>query len=795
MPFTEQQAVHALTVLTRLAQREQDVGRWIVDALLRDPARLVGPAIRVAVETGQPMGVHLDRVLRETDLPTEVLVAARASIPPHTTVLGSTDAVITRILLDRGVGAGTPEHVGLAVQHAERLLETGDLARASEVAATAVEAARLHPGLHLLEALRVRSACHTASGEHLAAIRTAQTAVHALAELGIRSPGVVATTWHTLGMRLLNAGRAGPAAAASDRAEIHARLAIDSAAAERGDIGGAYHLLGLVSLGRAQALIDADRPEEALDPAMRAVTIIREHAVQSPDGHGVEHAQAILTAARALEAADERDPLVAAARGAVGEALPAAVLELCRDRGRRGDLNGLRVYATFAVNIFTKIGGKAAAVLVDTFVDLGLAWLDNVGGEPVERVDAATVVIEAAVAAGRTLDDNERLVFQRALMARGRLHERLADGPDTEAEAEAAAREAVRVAQDGPLLARAVAANSLSNRLANAGRIGAAARAEADAVRDLAAVYRPDRADQVFVAAAWTRRLFALAEPGGGPDADLLGFAVSLLTSYRPHRAADTVLGNLTAIGFEAVMVYVRRGDAEGAARAHRALSALADATGDEGVRRARVLVAFSALCGHLRAGRVDLAVEAHDDVACVRSGDEQVVQWAKCANALINVYVDTNFACAQELAMRAGPALRSPQYLAALPSLGENDPSGYLAWLDEIVAGHGVIPGADRATLEALEADYRATVARRRRDFGEDHEATLATRVKHAQILHWLGRTAEARIELGVALEASRNQRGPDHEQTRALQERLDALPAESGAENLRQSNRRSHQ
>ncbi|MBG6065614.1 hypothetical protein [Micromonospora ureilytica] len=784
MPFTEEQAVHALTVLTRLAQREQNVGRWIVDALLRDPARLVGPAIRVAVETGQPMGVHLDRVLRETDLPTEVLVAARASIPPHTTVLGSTDAVITGILLDRGVGAGTPEHAGLAVQHAERLLETGDLARASEVAATAVEAARQHPGLHLLEALRVRSACHTASGEHLAAIRTAQAAVHALAELGIRSPGVVATTWHTLSVRLLNAGRAGPAAAASDSAEIHARLAIDSAAAERGDIGGAYHLLGLVSLGRAQALIDADRPEEALDPAMRAVTIIREHAVQSPDGHGVEHAQAILTAARALaarrEAADESDPLVAAARGAVAEALPAAVIELCRDRGRRRDLNGMRVYAAFAVNIFTKIGAKAAAVLVDAFVDLGLSWLDNVGGEPVERVDAAAVVIEAAVAVGRTLDDNERLAFQRALIARGRLYERLADGPDTEAEA--ASREAVRVARDGPLLARAVAANSLANRLANAGRIEEAARAEADAVRDLAAFYQPDRADQVFVAAAWTRRLFVLTEPGGGPDDDLLGFAVSLLTSYRPHRAADTVLGNLTAIGFEAVMVHVRRGDAEGAARAHRALGALADATGDEGVRRARVLVAFSALCGHLRAGRVDLAVEAHDDVAGVRCGDEQVVQWARCANALINVYVDTNFAAAQELAMRAGPALRSPQYLAALPSLGENDPSGYLAWLDEIVAGHGVIPGADRVTLEALEADYRATVAQRRRDFGEHHEATLATRVKYAQILHWLGRTAEARTELGAAVEASRSQRGPDHEQTRALQERLDALPTESG-------------
>ncbi|WP_444951790.1 hypothetical protein [Micromonospora ureilytica] len=783
MPFTDEQAVHALTVLTRLAQREQDVGRWIVDALLRDPARLVGPAIRVAVETGQPMGAHLERVLRETDLPTEVLVAAQASIPPHTTVLRSTDAVITGILLDRGVGTGTPEHAGLAVQHAERLLETGDLARAGEVAATAVEAARRHPGHLLLEALRVRSAFHTAVGEHLAAIRTAQAAVHALAELGIRSPGLVAATWHTLGMRLFNAGRAGPAAAAFDRAEIHARLAIDSAAAERGDIGGAYHLLGLVSLGRAQALIDADRPEEALDPAMRAVAIIREHAAQSPDGHGVEHAQAILTAARALEAADERDPLVAAARGAVGEALPAAVIELCQDRGRRRDLNGMRVYATFAVNIFTKIGAKASAVLVDVFVDLGLAWLDNVGEEPVERVDAAAVVIEAAVAAGRTLEGDERLAFQRALIARGRLHERLADGPDTGAEAAvAAAREAVRVANDGPLMARAVAANSLSNRLANAGRIEEAARAAADAVRDLAAVYRPDRADQVFVAAAWTRRLFALTEPGGGPDADLLGFAVSLLTSYRSHRAADTVLGNLTAIGFEAVMVYVRRGDAEGAARAHRALGALADATGHEGVRRARVLVAFSALCGHLRAGRVDLAVEAHDDVADVRNVDEQVVQWAKCANALINVYVDTDFAAAQELAMRAGPALRSPQYLAVLPSLGENDPPGYLAWLDEIVAGHGVIPGADRATLEALEADYRATVAQRRRDFGEHHEATLATRVKYAQILHWLGRTAEARTELGAALEASRSERGPDHEQTRALQERLDALPTESG-------------
>src|SRR5262249_57452807 len=59
VPFTDEQATHALTVLTRLAQREQDVGEWILDALRRDPVPFVGPPVRVAAQTGHPTGTLL----------------------------------------------------------------------------------------------------------------------------------------------------------------------------------------------------------------------------------------------------------------------------------------------------------------------------------------------------------------------------------------------------------------------------------------------------------------------------------------------------------------------------------------------------------------------------------------------------------------------------------------------------------------------------------------------------------------------------------------------------------------
>ncbi|HEX5080070.1 MAG TPA: tetratricopeptide repeat protein [Geminicoccaceae bacterium] len=60
---SQDQVQNALTVLTRLAQRRPDAERWLEQAFAGDLERLAEPAIRVAIETGPPMGKVLAQAL------------------------------------------------------------------------------------------------------------------------------------------------------------------------------------------------------------------------------------------------------------------------------------------------------------------------------------------------------------------------------------------------------------------------------------------------------------------------------------------------------------------------------------------------------------------------------------------------------------------------------------------------------------------------------------------------------------------------------------------------------------
>src|SRR5687768_5545130 len=61
--MTTERRKNALTVLTRLAQREPSENRWLLAALSKDPVGLAEVAIDVAIETGEPIAASLVQLL------------------------------------------------------------------------------------------------------------------------------------------------------------------------------------------------------------------------------------------------------------------------------------------------------------------------------------------------------------------------------------------------------------------------------------------------------------------------------------------------------------------------------------------------------------------------------------------------------------------------------------------------------------------------------------------------------------------------------------------------------------
>jgi hypothetical protein len=101
-------------------------------------------------------------------------------------------------------------------------------------------------------------------------------------------------------------------------------------------------------------------------------------------------------------------------------------------------------------------------------------------------------------------------------------------------------------------------------------------------------------------------------------------------------------------------------------------------------------MAAWNAVRSCLQHDRIDLAVTAYQDIASMAGTDPvdeiALTEQGKCANALVNVYLDTDITRASEIARSAERALRSPEYLAALAQVGEEDPDGFLRWVDDII-------------------------------------------------------------------------------------------------------------
>jgi hypothetical protein len=307
------------------------------------------------------------------------------------------------------------------------------------------------------------------------------------------------------------------------------------------------------------------------------------------------------------------------------------------------------------------------------------------------------------------------------------------------------------------------------------------------AIEAMAIVYDPDRADDVWSTSAWLSGAMHMAE-----SQEVLteltdttfSLAIDVLEGFTTHRDLARVADFLGGMGFLTVTGLARRNDSEATARALNALARLAHRYPNEtGIVSAMVFAPLNAIGCHLQTYRLDLADAALEGLAALVADQptnaEARIQLAKCGDQLVNTYIDLDMSRAAAAVKIAGAALRSPEYLTILPSLGEDDPAGYRAWLDQIeTAGEdersrgGKAAETSHADIERAIADYRATTLQRTETLGFDHPLTIATRLRLALFLQLSGDSASAKTEACRAYEAAVASLGPDHVATAQARE-----------------------
>jgi len=825
MALDEAQAITSLTVLTRLAQRDQDTDAVIRRAIMADPEHMLGPAVEVAVATGAPMPAVLNSILREEDLPLELVRQLRRRIPPQTVSLRKTDALAAEKLVESGETSELEP--SLLHEHAERLLETGKTEQALPVAQRALAEAernRASDPLTLLTALRVLSVCQVAAGQMDDAVATAERGIPLIYDLsrqGVLLPTTAARAYAVLGQRCLSAGdqeravenlyvaaalcaaylqknlpgQPDPSPDAAAHRDLISTETWDSFEAEREEASRLFfvtrpdnrgtiasnlnEILGFASAHLAGALRSQDRNEEALSFALQAEAIFRELKDAAPDEFAHAHAQAMLEARLCINE-ESPDPGHRAILEMLAPQLPAALSLLSADPARRGDLDSLQSMMSLLVAAARE---TPRADQVETLNDL---IRDAVAHLRAGSLAVARVMLRWGEAFARAFVEpsvDERVALSRVLNA-------LAWAED-DAKIETAvprAEEAYAIAVDASSLPgadeqlmarqRATTSSGLANRLTNAGRAAEALEAKQRAIEAMALVYDRDKADDVWSASAWLSEAMGVAESRGVLTEltdKTFSFAIDVLEGFATHRDLARVAGFLASMGFLTVTGLARRNDSEATARALDALASLAHRYPNEtGIVSAMMLTPLNAIGCHLRTHRLDLSEAALEALAALVAehpdNAEARIQLAKCGNQLVNAYIDLDVSRAAAAIKIAGAALRSPEYLAILPSLGENDPPGYLEWLDQIEAAGGDQGSTgDQAAeispedLERAIADYRATTVGRAAELGPGHPLTIATRLRLALYLELSGDMVSAEAEARQAYEAAVAALGPD--------------------------------
>jgi len=178
--LTEQQAVNALTVLTRLAQREPGKQELLHTALSADLANLAPLALRVGLETGEPMPSVLLDVLRTSAEGSEVAVRLAEAMPIHTVSSLDLAAEVAAAQV-KTTTAGSVEHAVALVDYAQCLADLGN-EEAAAAASEGVALLRLVDEKHdyLPRGLWTLARCMTQSGKHPAAVSAGREAVNLL---------------------------------------------------------------------------------------------------------------------------------------------------------------------------------------------------------------------------------------------------------------------------------------------------------------------------------------------------------------------------------------------------------------------------------------------------------------------------------------------------------------------------------------------------------------------------------------------------------------------------------------
>ncbi len=283
----ERAAAHGLVVLTRMNRAHYEARDWLGEVLAADLARLVVPAIDVAVQNGDPIGVVLAACLEREPRP-DLAVGMMDKIPEQTVALRELAVVIT----EQAAGvAGEADVVALLKNNLGNRLS--DLGRREEALAAADEAVSVYRRLaadrpdaflpYLAASLNNLGNMLSDLGRREEALAAAVEAVSIRRRLAADRPDAflpdLAGSLNNLSAMLRDLGRRKEALAAADEAvSIRRRLAADRPDAFRPDLAMSLNNL-------SASLSDLGRQEEALAAADEAVTCLRQHFLGIPRAH------------------------------------------------------------------------------------------------------------------------------------------------------------------------------------------------------------------------------------------------------------------------------------------------------------------------------------------------------------------------------------------------------------------------------------------------------------------------------------------------------------------------------
>ena len=534
----EAQLETGLTVLNRLAQREPAARSLLTRAIEGDLGRLAVPAVRVAIATGDPIGLVLAQALsRDRDL--EVARQLVDHLPYPTTALREAAAEVEEILrtqLEDGEIAERTEEERqkLATRANNRSLRLADLGRREDALEAIQQAVEIRPRPRARTARRLPArprqepqqplqpprgpgTARGRAGGHPAGRRDPPRprARHGPMPSGPTSPAASTTS--------PSASRTWDGARTHWRPSSRPSRSTATSRAHGPMPSGPTSPASLNNL--SIRLADLGRREEALDAIQQAVEIYRELAGARPDAFRPDLARSLNNLSNRLADLGRREDALEAIQQAV---------EICRDLARarpdafRPDLAmslnnlsnrladlGRREDALEASQQAVEIYRDLARARPDAFrPDLAMS-LNNLSNRLADlgRREDALDAIQQAVEIYRDLAGARPDAFRPDLaMSLNNLSNRLADLGRRE-DALEAIQQAVEIYRD---LARArpdafrpdlaMSLNNLSNRLADLGRREEALEAIQQAVeiyRDLAGArpdaFRPDLARSVSV--------------------------------------------------------------------------------------------------------------------------------------------------------------------------------------------------------------------------------------------------------------------------------------------------------